>query len=128
MSSYQVNAADDFFGHLFGIKKVVLKLKKKLRKTKRAKRRAQQQAKEAELELQECEDQLADGGNGDIRNRGDIVNLPEDLQDRLAELAERPNRYPPLVAFSEADDPSQLFQYHLDEAVEASVSRDADDR
>src|SRR5215469_13566287 len=54
-----------------------------------------------------------------VRNRGDIVNLPKQLKDRLAQLANRPHTYLPIQAFAEAhnDDgtpkPSQLFQYYL---------------
>jgi hypothetical protein len=48
-----------------------------------------------------------------VRARGDIVNLPGDLQDRLAQLANRPHTYLPLQVFNEADNPSQLFQYYL---------------
>ena len=54
-----------------------------------------------------------------VRNRGDIVNLPKPLKDRLAQLANRPLTYLPIQAFAEAhnDDgtlkPSQLFQYYL---------------
>src|ERR1700737_2895355 len=49
----------------------------------------------------------------DISSRGDIVNLPGELQDRLAQLANRPHTYPPLQVFAEADGSSQLFQYYL---------------
>src|SRR5215469_4945276 len=48
-----------------------------------------------------------------VRGRGDIVNLPGELQDRLAQLANRPHTYLPLQVFSEADNPSLLFQYYL---------------
>jgi hypothetical protein len=48
-----------------------------------------------------------------LRARGDIVNLPGPLQDRLAQLANRPHTYLPLQVFNEADNPSQLFQYYL---------------
>jgi hypothetical protein len=48
-----------------------------------------------------------------IRSRGDIVNLPGELQDRLAQLANRPHTYLPLQVFNEADGASQLFQYYL---------------
>ena len=54
-----------------------------------------------------------------VRNRGDIVNLPGPLKDRLAQLANRPHTYLPIQAFAEAhnDDgspkPSRLFQYYL---------------
>ena len=45
--------------------------------------------------------------------RGDIRQLPRLLQARLIELAARPHSYLPLTAFSEADEPSRLFQYYL---------------
>ena len=48
-----------------------------------------------------------------VRGRGDIVNLPGKLQDRLAQLANRPHTYLPLQVFNEADEASQLFQYYL---------------
>ena len=46
-----------------------------------------------------------------VRDRGDIANLPAELQDRLAQLANRPHTYLPLQVFNEADAASQLFQY-----------------
>jgi hypothetical protein len=48
-----------------------------------------------------------------VRGRGDIVNLPGELKDRLARLANRPHTYLPLQVFNEADGNSQLFQYYL---------------
>ena len=45
--------------------------------------------------------------------RGDIRRLPPLLKARLIELAARPNTFDPITAFSEADDPSQLFQFYL---------------
>jgi hypothetical protein len=48
-----------------------------------------------------------------VSSRGDIVNLPQPLKDRLTRLADRPHTYLPLQAFAEADKPSQLFQYYL---------------
>jgi hypothetical protein len=48
-----------------------------------------------------------------VRGRGDIANLPGELQDRLAQLANRPHTYLPLQVFNEANEPSQLFQYYL---------------
>jgi hypothetical protein len=48
-----------------------------------------------------------------IQRRGDIKFLPAPLKDRLVELARRPHSYLPLTAFSEADEPSQLFGYYL---------------
>ncbi len=45
--------------------------------------------------------------------RGDIRRLPPLLKVRLIELAARPNTFDPITAFSEADDPSQLFQFYL---------------
>jgi hypothetical protein len=66
------------------------------------------------------------GNNGNLGNsiaarllqRGDVKFLPAPLQDRLIELAERPNTFPPMRAFAEADDPSQLFQYYLLDTTE----------
>lgn len=46
-------------------------------------------------------------------DRGDIVNLPAPLKNRLMRLAERPHTSRPNKAFSEAPTPSQLFQYYL---------------
>ena len=48
-----------------------------------------------------------------VRGRGDIAKLPGELQDRLAQLANRPHTYLPLQVFNEADAASQLFQYYL---------------
>ena len=48
-----------------------------------------------------------------VTGRGDVVNLPAELKDRLVQLADRPHTYPPLQVFAEADGPSQLFQYYL---------------
>ena len=48
-----------------------------------------------------------------LTGRGDIVNLPQPLKDRLIQLADRPHTYLPMQTFSEADGPSQLFQYYL---------------
>src|SRR5215510_3773655 len=45
--------------------------------------------------------------------RGDIRQLPPLLKERLLELAVRPHTFLPITAFSEADEPSQLFQYYL---------------
>jgi len=55
----------------------------------------------------------ADADETAVRSRGDIVNLPGELQDRLALLANRPHTYLPLQVFAEADGASQLFQYYL---------------
>jgi len=38
-----------------------------------------------------------------VRGRGDVANLPGELQDRLAQLANRPHSYLPLEVFNEAD-------------------------
>src|ERR1700724_4402544 len=54
-----------------------------------------------------------EGEEGAVRGRGDIVKLPGERQDRLAQLADRPHTYLPLQVFAEADGPSQLFQYYL---------------
>jgi hypothetical protein len=48
-----------------------------------------------------------------VHARGDIAKLPGPLQDRLAQLANRPHTYLPLQVFKEADGNSQLFQYYL---------------
>ncbi|MGH8611887.1 MAG: hypothetical protein ACREYF_07540 [Gammaproteobacteria bacterium] len=45
--------------------------------------------------------------------RGDIINLPDALKNRLVKLAERPATYEPMRAFAEAESPSQLFEYYL---------------
>jgi hypothetical protein len=55
----------------------------------------------------------ADADEAAVRSRGDVVNLPGPLQDRLAQLANRPHTYLPLQAFNEADGADQLFQYYL---------------
>jgi hypothetical protein len=55
----------------------------------------------------------ADADEAAVRGRGDIVNLPGELKDRLAQLANRPHTYLPLQVFNEADPNSQLFQYYL---------------
>ncbi|MGH8248445.1 MAG: hypothetical protein ACREUU_18655, partial [Gammaproteobacteria bacterium] len=39
--------------------------------------------------------------------------MPPLLKARLIEIAARPHSFLPITAFSEADDPSQLFQYYL---------------
>ena len=48
-----------------------------------------------------------------VRNRGDVARLPEPLKTRLGKLARPPHSFLPLPAFSEADRPSQLFEYYL---------------
>ncbi len=49
----------------------------------------------------------------EFRNRGDIQPLPRPLKRRLIRIARRPHSFLPITAFSEADDPSQLFQFYL---------------
>jgi len=49
----------------------------------------------------------------EFARRGDIRRLPPLLKTRLIEMAARPHSFLPITAFSEADDPSQLFQYYL---------------
>ena len=56
---------------------------------------------------------LAAQDEATVRNRGDIVNLPMPLKDRLARLANRPHSQLPTQAYAEADKSSQLFQYYL---------------
>jgi len=51
--------------------------------------------------------------NATVAGRGDVVNLPGPLKDRLVQLADRPHTYLPLQVFAEADKPSRLFQYYL---------------
>ena len=46
-------------------------------------------------------------------HRGDIRPLPEPLKSRLVRIAKRPHTYLPMTLFSEAAQPSQLFQYYL---------------
>jgi hypothetical protein len=53
-----------------------------------------------------------------IGNREDIRHLPEELQWRLFEVAGRPHTHLPSIAFAEADDPSQLFQYYLLDTIQ----------
>jgi hypothetical protein len=48
-----------------------------------------------------------------VTGRGDIVNLPAPLKDRLSQLADRPHSVLPLQVYAEADGASQLFQYYL---------------
>src|ERR1700758_1473738 len=48
-----------------------------------------------------------------VANRGDVVNAPQPLKDRLIRLADRPHTFLPLQVFAEADKASQLFQYYL---------------
>lgn len=55
----------------------------------------------------------ADQDEATLTARGDIVNLPQPLKDRLIRLARRPHTYLPLQIFAEADGASQLFQYYL---------------
>jgi hypothetical protein len=49
----------------------------------------------------------------EVARRADVRNLPDELRERLAELAGRPHSQLPLTVFNEAEDPSQLFQYYL---------------
>src|SRR4051794_28637694 len=48
-----------------------------------------------------------------VRDRGDVVQLPGKLKDRLATLGGAPHTYLPLQIFAEAATASQLFQYYL---------------
>ena len=57
--------------------------------------------------------QNAAADSAEVANRGDVVNVPKPLKDRLIQLADRPHTYLPLQVFAEADNPSQLFQYYL---------------
>ncbi len=48
-----------------------------------------------------------------VARRGDVRRLPAPLRQRLVEMAGRPHSLLPLTVFSEAEQPSQLFQYYL---------------
>jgi len=48
-----------------------------------------------------------------VANRDDIRKLPAPLKSRIVQLADRPHSVLPVQTFSEADQPSQLFQYYL---------------
>lgn len=48
-----------------------------------------------------------------VLKREDVRSLPDELRNRLGDLAERPHSTLPITAFAEADTPSQLFQYYL---------------
>src|SRR5437016_1117609 len=48
-----------------------------------------------------------------VAHRGDVRLLPAPLTARLVKLAGRPHTYLPLTVFSEANSPSQFFQYYL---------------
>jgi len=56
-----------------------------------------------------------------VKTRGDIVDLPDPLKERLVRLADRPHSQLPTQAYAEAQfdkapfkpKPSQLFQYYL---------------
>jgi len=50
---------------------------------------------------------------GTVRDRGDVRRLPALLRDRLVQMAGRPHTFLPIQAYSEADQPSQLFQYYM---------------
>jgi hypothetical protein len=56
---------------------------------------------------------LAAQDSATVASRGDIVNLPEPLKDRLIRLADRPHSQLPLQIYREANGNSQLFQYYL---------------
>ena len=49
----------------------------------------------------------------EIARRGDVRFLPDDLTERLVEMAGRPHTNVPMTAFNEAEGASQLFQYYL---------------
>ncbi len=48
-----------------------------------------------------------------VMNRGDVAPLPAPLKNQLTRLACRPHSTLPIQFYSEADSPSQLFQYYL---------------
>jgi hypothetical protein len=49
----------------------------------------------------------------DVRERGDVKNLPEPLRKQLEILGARPHSALPIQAYAEADQRSMLFQYYL---------------
>jgi len=55
----------------------------------------------------------ADQDERTVRYREDVIALPNPLKNTLIRMARRPHTYNPMRAFSEADKPSQLFQYYL---------------
>jgi hypothetical protein len=52
-----------------------------------------------------------------IGDRGDIVNLPAPLKNRIIQLAGRHRTTDPMRVFAEADSPSQLFGYYLLDSI-----------
>jgi|SRR5215831_3948063 len=48
-----------------------------------------------------------------VAKRGDVRFLPGPLKERLVRLADRPHSIVPVQVFSEAKNPSTLFQYYL---------------
>ena len=60
-----------------------------------------------------AQDPGSTGATSAFANRGDIRHLPNELKSRIVELARRPHTFLPITAFSEAEKPSQLFQYYL---------------
>lgn len=48
-----------------------------------------------------------------VGSRGDVVNLPTSLKDRLKLMAGRPHTFLPMQVYAEADKPSQLFMYYM---------------
>ena len=59
----------------------------------------------------------ADADRHAVANRGDVVNLPQPLKDRLVQLADRPHTFLPMQVFAEAPSSSRLFQYYLLDAT-----------
>src|SRR5438093_6915756 len=63
----------------------------------------------------------AHADRAEVKNRGDIKELPDPLKDRLVQMAGRPHSQLPTQAYAEAHEsrhpfapkPSQLFQYYL---------------
>lgn len=53
------------------------------------------------------------GERQSVMKREDVRDLPRPLRWRLGRLAARPSTYPPMIAFSEADEPSMLVQFFL---------------
>src|SRR5947207_11991514 len=56
---------------------------------------------------------LAAQDEATVASRGDVASLPLDLKNQLVRMGGRPHSTLPIQAYSEADSPSQLFQYYL---------------
>src|SRR5260370_40539005 len=46
-----------------------------------------------------------------VAGRGDVVNLPTPLKDRLVQMADRPHSFLPIQVFAQPPQCTQLFPY-----------------